>query len=76
VLTYEDAYEFGIDLSGPGLKPSDKLVKDKDYRIVKLNSLPQQESISYVEEGRGFIYDSEFHVFDAPIMKVECLDGR
>jgi len=76
VLTYEDAYEFDIDLSMSGLKPSDRLVRDKDYRVIKLKTLPQQESISYVEEGRGFIYDSEYHVFDVPIIKVECLDGR
>ncbi len=76
VLTYEDAFEFDIDLSPPGLKPSGELVRDRDYRAIKLKSLPQQESISYVEEGRGFIYDSEYHVFDVPIMKVECLDGR
>lgn len=76
VLTYEDAYEFDIDLSLSGLKPSDRLVRDKDYKVIPLKSLPQQESISYVEEGRGFIYDSEYHFFDVPIMKVECLDGR
>lgn len=76
VLTYEDAYEFDIDLSASGLKPSDRLVRDKDYKVIPLKSLPQQESISYVEEGRGFIYDSEYHIFDVPIMKVECLDGR
>jgi len=75
VLTYEDAYEFDMDLSA-GLKPSAGLVRDKDYRAVKLVALPQQESISYIEEGRGFIYDSEYHMFDVPIMKVECLDGK
>ncbi len=76
VLTYEDAYEFDIDLSLSGLKPSDQLVRDKDYKVIPLKSLPQQESISYVEEGRGFIYDSEYHFFDVPIMKVVCLGGR
>jgi hypothetical protein len=76
VLTYEDAYEFDIDLSASGLKPSAGLVRDKDYRAIKLVALPQQESISYIEEGRGFIYDSEYHMFDVPIMKVECLDGK
>ncbi|HSC34012.1 MAG TPA: hypothetical protein VLG45_01960, partial [Thermodesulfobacteriota bacterium] len=76
LLTYEDAYEFDIDLSLSGLKSSDRLVRDKDYKVIPLKSLPQQESISYVEEGRGFIYDSEYHVFDVPIMKVECLEGR
>lgn len=76
LLTYEDAYEFDIDLSLSGLKSSDRLVRDKDYKVIPLKSLPQQESISYVEEGRGFIYDSEYHVFDVPIIKVECLEGR
>ena len=76
LLTYEDAYEFDIDLSLSGLKSSDQLVRDKDYKVIELKSLPQQESISYIEEGRGFIYDSEYHVFDVPIMKVECLEGR
>ncbi|MEW6145668.1 MAG: hypothetical protein AB1598_11680 [Thermodesulfobacteriota bacterium] len=76
VLTYEDAYEFDTDLSASGLKPADRLVRDKDYSVIKLMSLPQQESVSYVEDGRGFIYDSEYHVFDVPIIKVECLGGR
>jgi hypothetical protein len=76
VLTYEDAYEFDTDLSASGLKLSGRLVRDKDYSVIKLTSLPQQESISYVEEGRGFIYDSEYHVFDVPIIRVECLGGR
>jgi hypothetical protein len=76
VLTYEDAYEFDTDLSASVPKPSGQLVRDKDYSVIKLTSLPQQESISYVEEGRGFIYDSEYHVFDVPIIRVECLGGR
>jgi hypothetical protein len=76
ILTYEDAYEFDIDLSVSGLKPSEKLVKGKDYSVIELKPLPQQESISYIGEGRGFVYDSEYHVFDVPIMKVKCLDGE
>lgn len=76
VLTYEDAYEFDIDLSVSGLKKSGNLVKGKDYSVIELRALPQQESISYIEEGRGFIYDSEYHMFDVPIMKVECLGGE
>ena len=76
VLTYENAYEFDIDLEATGLKPSDKLVRGKDYSVIELKPLPQQEGVSYIEEGRGFIYDSEYHMFDAPIMKVECLDSR
>ena len=76
VLTYENAYEFDVDLSASGLKSSEKLASGKDYTVIELRPLPQQESISYIEEGRGFIYDSEYHRFDVPIMKVECLDGK
>lgn len=76
ILTYEDAYEFDIDLSKSGLKPSAELKEGKDYRVIKLTPLPQQESISYVDGGKGFIYDTEYHFFEVPIMKVECLDGK
>jgi hypothetical protein len=76
ILTYENAYEFDIDLSKSGLKPSAGLVAGKDYRVIQLTPLPQQESISYVDGGRGFIYDTEYHFFEVPIMKVGCLDRK
>ena len=74
VLTYENAIEFNIDLSKDSLKSSSQLQKGKDYNIIEIKSLPQQESISYTPDGKGFIYSTEYHWFEAPILKVDCLD--
>jgi hypothetical protein len=76
ILTYTDAFEFDIDLSKSGLKPSAELKEGKDYRVIKLTPLSQQESISYIDGGMGFIYDTEYHFFEVPLMKVECLDRK
>lgn len=74
LLTYENAFEFNIDLSEQKIKPTDKLKKGQDYNIVELKSLPQQESIAYMPSGNAFLYDTEHHWFQVPIMKVNCLD--
>lgn len=74
LLTYENAFEFNIELSGQKIKPTDKLKKGQDYNIVELKSLPQQESIAYMPSGKAFLYDTEHHWFQVPIMKVNCLD--
>ncbi len=76
VLTYEDAVEFGIDLSAGGLKPAAKMTEGKDYSVVEITSLPQQESVAYVDGGTGFIYDTEHHLFEAPIMRVDCVGAE
>ena len=76
VLTYERAVEFGIDLSAGNLKPTSKMKEGKDYRVIEIMSLPQQESIAYVDGGSGFIYDTEFHLFEVPIMRVDCVGGE
>ncbi len=76
VLTYEDAYEFDIDLSESALKPASEMKKGFDYNAIALSSLPQQESITYIDGGNGFLYDTEYHLLEVPIMKVECLDGN
>lgn len=76
VLTYEDAVEFGIDLSAGGLKPAAKMKEGTDYRVIEITSLPQQESVAYVDGGTGFIYDTEHHLFEAPIMRVDCVGGE
>ena len=76
VLTYEDAVEFGIDLSAGKLKQAAEMKEGKDYRVVEITSLPQQESVAYVDGGTGFIYDTEHHLFEAPIMRVDCVDGE
>ncbi|MCC6712769.1 MAG: hypothetical protein IT344_05335 [Candidatus Dadabacteria bacterium] len=76
VLTYERAVEFGIDLSAGAPPPTSEMKMGKDYRVVEIMSLPQQESIAYVDGGSGFIYDTEHHLFEVPIMRVDCVDGE
>ncbi|HML94888.1 MAG TPA: hypothetical protein PKC29_05620 [Thermodesulfobacteriota bacterium] len=76
VLTYEKAVEFGIDLSAGDLKPAAKMEEGKDYRVIEVMPLPQQESIAYVDGGSGFIYDTEHHLFEVPIMRVGCVGGE
>lgn len=76
VLTYERAVEFGIDLSAGALPPTSKMKEGKDYRVIEIMSLPQQESIAYVDGGSGFIYDTEHHLFEVPIMRVDCVGGE
>lgn len=76
VLTYENAVEFGIDLSAGKLKPAAEMKEGKDYRVVEIMSLPQQESVAYVDGGTGFIYDTEHHLFEVPIMRVDCVGGE
>lgn len=75
VLTYEKAVEFGVDLSAGNLKPTSKMKEGKDYRVIEITSLPQQESVAYVDGGSGFIYDTEYHLFEVPIMRVDCVGG-
>ncbi len=74
VLTYENALEFNIDLSKQKIKPTGQLKKGQDYNVIELKYLPQQESITYLPDGKAFLYDTEHHWFQAPIMKVDCLD--
>jgi len=74
VLTYENAFEFNIDLSQLGMKEAQGLKKGQDYNMIELKSLPQQESISYLPNGKGFLYNTEFHWVEAPIIRVDCLD--
>lgn len=74
VLTYENAIEFNIDLSSDKIKPSSKLQKGVDYNVIDIKSLPQQESITYLPDGKSFLYNTEYHWFEAPIFKVDCLD--
>lgn len=73
VLTYENAIEFNIDLSNNKIKPTSQLKKGIDYNVVDIKSLPQQESITYMPTENSFLYNTEYHWFTAPIMKVDCL---
>ena len=73
VLTYENAIECNIDLAGSRLKTSKELRGGRDFRIIELRLLPQQESIAYIPDGKGFIYNTEFKVLSAPMIMVRCL---
>lgn len=74
LLTYENALELNIDLSTQNIKPAEQMKKGEDYNVIELKILPQQESIVYLPDGKSFIYNTEHHWFQAPIMKVYCLD--
>jgi len=74
VLTYEDAIEFNLDLSKQKIKPTAQLQKGEDYILIELKSLPQQESIAYTPDGKSIFYNTEFHWFEAPILRAECLN--
>jgi hypothetical protein len=76
VLTYENAFEFNTDLSETRIKETRDLKKGIDYNVIELKSLPQQESISYLPSGSGLLYSTEYHWFEAPIIRVDCLDAR
>lgn len=73
VLTYENAIEFNIDLSKQVIKPTAQLKEGIDYNVIDIKSLPQQESITYMPTERSFLYNTEYHWFEAPIFKVDCL---
>jgi len=74
VLTYESAIEFNVDLSNQKIKPTAQLQKGIDYNVIDIKSLPQQESLTYLQDGNSFLYNTEYHWFEAPIMRVDCLN--
>ena len=76
ILTFENAIEFNVDLSKSQIKPTSELKDGVDYRIIELSVLPQQESVSYLPYEKGFLYNTEYHGFEVPILRVDCLDGK
>ncbi len=73
ILTYEDAFEFNHDLSVSKIKDTEDMKEGIDYSVIGINSLPQQESVSYLPDGSGFIYSTEYKFFSVPIVTVSCL---
>ena len=71
VLTYQNAFEFRIDVSDPTLDLARNLVEGVDYREIELVQLRQQEAIAYSKQ--GFIYGTEAGSGRSPLMKVRCL---
>jgi len=86
LLTYGGAIEFFIDLSTPDLSLPRKFMEGRDYRLLDLKVLPQQEGIGYLPGSRSFIYGTELssrlfrllrghRAFDrkATLIRVDCL---
>lgn len=73
VLTYQNAIEFAVDLARGWPQA---LTPEIDYRHIPLRMLPQQEAISYLEDGRSLIYSSELRppFRSAPLVALRCLE--
>lgn len=73
LLTYMAALELGFDLKD-GLPPPAEWMEGRDYRVVDLDTLPQQEAIAWLPDASGFLYDTELTrgAQQAPIRKVAC----
>ncbi len=73
VLTYGDAFELQLDLSSLPDEPLSDLGASAAYRRIPLVRLPQQESLSYLPDGEGFLYGSEARLQDeTPLYLVRC----
>jgi hypothetical protein len=66
ILTYVEAVEFFVDLSGP--------VSEPRIRRIPITTLEQMEAIAYLPDGQGFIYESERAIASRParVMRVSC----
>lgn len=75
LLTYVAALELRFDLAA-GV-PAGPWTAGKEYAIVPLDTLPQQEAIAWLPTGDGFLYDTEFarNAKSAPIKRVMCEAG-
>ena len=73
-LTYQNAYEFNIDLSKSDSNTFNNLIKDKDFNIAELKRLPQQESITYLPDSKSLLYNSEYVGIKPKLVKINCLE--
>lgn len=73
LLTYMAALEIGFDFKD-GVRPFEQWKEGQDYRVVELDTLPQQEAAAWLPDGSGFLYDTELTrgSQSAPIRKVDC----
>ncbi len=73
LLTYMTALELRFDLAA-GL-PKAPWVAGRDYQLVTLTVLPQQEAVAWLPGARGFLYDTErARGTNTPIRRVDCAD--
>lgn len=77
IMTYKAAVEVTIDLSTSELLSTRQWEQNLHYKIVETEKLPQQEALSYLPNGRGFIYTTEYNsdFGSVPIFKVTCSYG-
>jgi len=75
ILTYSFVLEFHLDLSQTPLPATADLVKNRDYRFITIKGLPYQEAITYLPDGRSFMYHTEKYK-DAPqeMVRVDCAE--
>jgi len=75
VLTYSGALELEARLNNGVLDFSQYgRSGGPAYKVIQLTKLPQQESISYLANGRDFVYTSEYLGSTVPIYEVGRLD--
>jgi len=73
LLNYGDAMEFFVDLSAANPDPG-KWKQGVDYRTIAITTLEQEETISYLPDGRSLLYDTEKapNAREARIMRMDC----
>lgn len=59
ILTYDGAIEFSVDLAAAKFPVTAELKEGRDYRIIPLTTLPQQESLTYDLNQRDLLYSTE-----------------
>jgi PKD repeat protein len=75
ILTYSGALELEARLNNGVLDFSQYTTNGGPaYKVIRLTKLPQQESISYLPNGRDFLYTSESLGDSVPILEVERLE--
>ncbi len=73
LLTYSTIIEFNYDLQKE--IPSVKAMKDgEDYKLLNIDILEGQEAISYLPDGYGIMYTTEFKTKTPPINTINCKD--
>ncbi len=72
VLTYQNAYEFNIDLSIVNELDFKNLIRGEDYNTIKLKRLPQQESTAYFNSDKSILYNTEYKVVAPKLLRVDC----
>ena len=73
-LTYQNAYEFNVDLSKSNTNTFNNLQENKDFKTVELQRLPQQESITFLNGSKNLLYNSEYKAVKPKLVRVDCIE--